>query len=81
MRGNCGTLFAECAMVITDCFGRAVRLTEERLGHILQHPEKKEMTAEIERALREPELVRQSRSDAEAHLFYRYYAHTLVGGK
>jgi hypothetical protein len=39
---------------ITDCFGRIVRLTDERLAHILEHPEMRGLEAEIERVLREP---------------------------
>ncbi len=64
-----------------DCFGRRVRLTEERLAHIREHPEMQEMTEEIERVLRQPELVRRSRSDDTMRLFYEYYAVTRVGGK
>ena len=36
---------------LKDCFGHSVRLTDERLAHILEHPEMKEMGAEIERVL------------------------------
>jgi len=25
--------------MLKDCFGRSVRLTDERLAHILEHPE------------------------------------------
>jgi hypothetical protein len=67
--------------VVTDCFGHRARLTDERLAHILEHPELKEMQAEIEQVLRQPRLVRRSRTDAAARLFYAYYAQTLVGGK
>jgi hypothetical protein len=49
---------------LLDCFGRNVRLTDERLAHILEHVEMKGMESEIIRVLREPQLVRQSRSDA-----------------
>lgn len=28
---------------ITDCFGHGVRLTDERVAHILEHPEMNEM--------------------------------------
>ncbi len=66
---------------ITDCFGNAVRLTEERLAHILEHPEMAGMTAEIVRVLGHPQFVRRSRSDATARMFYEFYAQTLVGGK
>jgi len=32
---------------LIDCFGRAVRLTTERLAHILEHPEMVGMAAEM----------------------------------
>jgi hypothetical protein len=66
---------------ITDCFGHTVRLTGERLAHILEHPEMKGMGAEIERVLRQPQLVRRSQTDAAVRLFYEFYARTIVGGK
>lgn len=66
---------------LRDCFGRQVRLTEERLAHILDHPEMKDMGTEIERVLLRPQLVRRSRSDSAVRLFYEYYAQTIVGGK
>jgi len=66
---------------LQDCFGHQVRFTDERLAHILEHPEMKEMGAEIERVLLQPQLVRRSRSDAAVRLFYEFYAPTIVGGK
>jgi hypothetical protein len=66
---------------VADCFGRKIRLTDERMAHTLEHPEMKEMGVEIERILRKPQLVRRSRSDATARLFYEFYAQTIVGGK
>lgn len=66
---------------LRDCFGRTVRLTDERLAHILEHPEMKGMEAEIEQVLQQPQLVRRSRSDAAVRLFYEFYARTIVGGK
>jgi hypothetical protein len=39
---------------LKDCFGHAVRLTDEQLAHILEHPEMRGMAAEVERVLREP---------------------------
>lgn len=66
---------------IRDCFGHAVRLTAERMAHILEHPEMKEMGAEIERVLATPQTVRRSRSDDAVRLFYEFYARTIVGGK
>ena len=66
---------------LADCFGKSVRLTDERLAHILEHAEMKNMAAEIERTLRQPQLVRRSRSDEAVKLFYEFYAQTIVGGK
>jgi len=58
-----------------------IRLTEERLAHILEHPEMAEMENKIEPALRRPELVRRSRTDANVQLFYRFYTQTTAGSK
>lgn len=66
---------------LNDCFGHKVRLTDERLAHILEHPEMASMAAEVERMLHQPQLVRRSRSDTAVRLFYQFYAQTIVGGK
>jgi hypothetical protein len=66
---------------ITDCFGQNVRLTDERLAHILEHPEMRGMEAEIENVLRQPQYVRRSRADDDVRLFYAFYSRTIVGGK
>ena len=67
--------------VIRDCFGQSVRLTDERMAHILLHQEMVGMEAEIEQVLQSPTEVRVSRSDQTVQLFYEYYARTRVGGK
>lgn len=66
---------------IHDCFGRSVRLTDERMAHILQHHEMAGMEMEIERVLKSSAEVRVSRSDNTVPLFYEFYAQTRVGGK
>lgn len=66
---------------LKDCFGQAVRLTDERLAHILEHAEMADKSEEIERVLLQPQLVRRSRSDEAVRLFYEFYAQTIVGGK
>jgi hypothetical protein len=58
-----------------------VRLTDERLAHILDRPEMKEMGNEIERVLDQPQLVKRSRSDEVVSLFYEFYTQTMVGAK
>jgi hypothetical protein len=67
--------------VIRDCFGHLVRLTDERLEHILEHTEMAGMDGEIERVLQAPTEVRRSRADDNVRLFYEFYAQTRVGGK
>ena len=67
--------------VLQDCFGHDVRLTDERLAHIVEHPEMGGMAGEIERVLRQPQFVRRSRTDESVRLFYEFYAQTIVGGK
>jgi hypothetical protein len=64
-----------------DCFGREVRLTDERLSHILEHFEMCHLEAEIELAIRWPKLVRRSLSDVAVRLFYDFYPETVVGSK
>jgi hypothetical protein len=66
---------------LKDYQGRTVRLTEERLAHILEHPEMRDMAAAIEQTLAAPEKVIRSLSDAAAELYYRFYFGTRVGGK
>jgi hypothetical protein len=58
-----------------------VRLTDERLAHIVRHVELIGMESEIERVLRSPTEVRVSVSDDDVRLFYEFYAQTGVGGK
>jgi hypothetical protein len=67
--------------IIRECFGRSVRLTDERVAHILQHQEMAEMEGAIERVLTTPNEVRVSRSDKTVGLFYQFYAQTRVGEK
>jgi hypothetical protein len=67
--------------VLRDFQGLAVRITAERLRHILEHPEMAGMEAAIEETLRRPERVVQSMSDVAARLYYRFYIRTVVGGK
>ena len=67
--------------VILDHQGLAIRLTDERLAHILDHPEMVGAEAAIEETLKRPALVIQSVSDAAAHLYHRFYPATRLGNK
>lgn len=67
--------------ILHDHENRPVRLTTERVAHILDHPEMAGMEAAIAETLREPQFVIRSRSDARATLCYRFYRRTVVGDK
>jgi len=58
-----------------------VRLTYERLAHIVRHVELIGMESEIERVLRSPTEVPVSVSDDDVRLFYEFYAETRLDGK
>lgn len=64
---------------VVDHERREVRLTEERLAHMMEHPEMRGMQTAVERTLREPEVVVRSPSDPDVHLYYRFVEGTCVG--
>ncbi len=66
---------------LKDHLGRAVRLTDERLRHILEHPEMAGLQATIEEGLARPELVVQSLTDENTALNYLFMRGTLLGDK
>ena len=69
-------------MIMTnDCFGRKVRLTDERLAHILERTEMRGMREETIRTLEAPAEVRVSRSDPSVRLFYEFFSQTRIGRK
>lgn len=67
--------------ILTDYRGFPVRLTEERLIHILDYPEMAMLEDKIEETLQHPEQVRKSNTDNQVILNYRYYLNTLMGDK
>lgn len=67
--------------ILTDYRDFPVRLTEERLIHILDHPEMAMLEDRIEETLQHPEQVRKSNTDNQVILNYRYYFNTLIGDK
>jgi len=66
---------------VTDYSGRQVRITDERLAHILEHPEMNGMEEPIERTLRQPAEVRRSTTDETVELFYELESDTIVGSQ
>ena len=58
----------------TDEHGNEVRLTDERLGHILRrHPEMAFQMHRLAETLAGPDTVRPSRSSPTVKLYYRLY--------
>ncbi len=66
---------------IRDYQGIDIRLTDERLFHILEHIEMRGMTEKIGETLQFPESVIESLADPKAILYYRYYYGTKIGDK
>jgi hypothetical protein len=67
--------------VIVDYNGLSVRLTDERLAHILDHPEMAGLEEAIAETLKSPAFVIQSITDEAARLYYRFYSGTRMGDK
>ena len=58
----------------TDEHGNEVRLTDERLQHILRrHPEMAFLLHRFAETLASPDAVTPSRSNSAVHLYYRLY--------
>ncbi len=58
----------------TDEHGNEVRLTDERLGHMLRrHPEMAFQMHRIEETLAQPDAVTTSRSSLTVQLYHRLY--------
>ncbi len=68
-------------MNLIDYAGNVIRLTDERLAHIKEHPEMVINTAKINEALASPDIVVKSKTDEEARLYYRYYEGLSIGNK
>lgn len=67
--------------VLNDYEGRGIRLTDERLAHILEYPERARIESGIAETFGRPGSVIRSASDDEARLYYRLYTDTPVGEK
>ena len=67
--------------ILTNYQDLAVRLTDERLAHVLEHPEMAGTELAVEETLRSPQTVVQSFTDPQAQLYYRPYTHPRLGDK
>jgi len=67
--------------ILTDYSGRSVRPTDERIQHILAHPEMAGMESWIAETVKHPDLVVQSRTDHSVHLCHRFQETEKFGDK
>ena len=65
--------------VFVDIFGDKITLTDERLAHILEHPEMIGQINKMAQVLLKPEKVTQSQSDETVRLYYRWQNKILDG--
>jgi molybdopterin synthase catalytic subunit len=68
-------------MILTDFMGNIIRLTDERLAHIKEHPEMVTHLLKINETLANPDVVIRSRSDEEVRLYHKYYLTLTIGDK
>ena len=66
---------------LLDYQQKSVRLTDERLAHVMGHPEMRGLESALAEALCEPEHVVISASDPSVRLYYRLQKGTAVGDK
>lgn len=66
---------------IIDYADRTVRLTDERLGHIQEHPEMVGQERRIREVLQKPDLVFTSHKDSSVHVYYKRYTRSPAGSK
>jgi len=68
-------------MNIADYAGNSIRLTDERLSHIKEHPEMAAHEAKIAETILTPDIVVKSRTDDEVRLYYKAYSGLSIGDK
>jgi hypothetical protein len=67
--------------ILKDRNGREIRLTDERLHHILEHPEMQGQESRITETLLTPNSIIASHHDATVHLYHKWYEETPVTRK
>jgi len=68
-------------VVLTDVHGREIRLTDERLAHILEHPEMQGQESRMAETLLTPHSVILSHYDPDIHLYHKLFEQTPVTRK
>ncbi len=67
--------------ILNDFEGRAIRLTDERLAHILDHPEMHAQEDRIAETLSNPDSVILSHHDSSVRLYHKLFPQTPVTRK
>lgn len=68
-------------IVLRDLHGREIRLTNERLAHILEHPEMQGQEQRIAETLLTPHSVILNHHDPAVHLYHRLFDETPISRK
>jgi len=68
-------------IVLRDLHGREIRLTDERLAHIMEHPEMQGQEQRIAETLLTPHSVVLSHHDPAVHLYHRLFDETPISQK
>ena len=72
---------SEETILLTDYFGRTIRLTAERQAHILEHPELAEQHDRIAETLADPDSIIETKADSTVHIYHKLYPKTPVTRK
>ena len=67
--------------IINNFEGHMIRLTDERMKHILLHSEMKEFKSEIEDTIRNPQYIIQSMADKKVKHYLKFYITKQFSGK
>lgn len=67
--------------ILRDFHSREIRLTDERLAHILKHPEMQGQEQRTAETLLTPHLVILSYHDPTVHLYHKLFEETPVTRK
>jgi len=68
-------------ITLRDFNNRAIRLTDERLAHILEHSEMQGQEQRIAETLLTPDAVILSHHDSTVHLYHRLFEETPITRK
>ncbi len=67
--------------MFTDIFDRKIRITEERMAHILRRKEMKGQRRKISETLKDLDAIIESKYDKSILLYHKFYAKTPVTRK